>query len=29
VEIRAGANYHFDPARFGKKKAEAAPPVTK
>jgi hypothetical protein len=24
VEIRVGANYHFDPARFGKKKTEGA-----
>jgi hypothetical protein len=29
VEIRVGANYYFDPARFAKKKTEATPPAAK
>jgi hypothetical protein len=29
VEIRVGANYYFDPARFAKKKTEATPPGAK
>jgi hypothetical protein len=29
VEVRVGANYYFDPARFTKKKNEATPPAAK